>query len=77
MAYAWWLERCLPHLYALSQVDREPLGLTVRASEPIRILGLPAAEIEKFTGPEYKQLQNGNVERDVAGIKVIYARIAS
>jgi hypothetical protein len=78
MAHAWWLERCLPHLYALRAVERESLSLTSRgASEQVRIIGLPAAEIEKFTGPEYKQLENGNVERVVAGVRVIYARIAS
>jgi hypothetical protein len=75
MAHAWFLERVWPEKYSLKTVEREPLTIELK-TQPVRVIGLPAAEIEKFTGPEYERLENGSVTRVVAGVKVIYARTA-
>jgi hypothetical protein len=49
----------------------------VAGEQQVRVIGLPADELDKMTGPEYKRLENGNVTREVGGIKVIYARISA
>jgi hypothetical protein len=73
MAHAWFLERVWPEKYSLRAVERERVTIELK-TQPVRVIGLPAAEIEKFTGPEYERLENGSVTRVVAGVKVIYAR---
>jgi hypothetical protein len=75
MSHAWYLERVWPEKYSLKVVEREPLVLE-STTQPVRVIGLPAAEIEKFTGPEYRRLENGNVERVAGGMRIVYARIA-
>jgi hypothetical protein len=73
MAHAWFLERVWPEKYALKSVEREQLTIELK-TQPVRVIGLPAAELEKFTGPEYERLKDGSVTRIVAGVKIIYAR---
>jgi hypothetical protein len=76
VAHAWFLERVWPEKYSLKTVEREQLTIELK-TQPVRVIGLPAAEIEKFTGPEYERGENGSVTRVVAGVKVIYVRTAA
>jgi len=76
IAACWLLERCWPELYALRKVERT-VAEQVAGEQQVRVIGLPASELDKMTGSEYQRLENGNVTREVGGIKVIYARIAS
>jgi hypothetical protein len=76
IAACWLLERCWPELYALRKVERT-VAEQVAGEQRVRVIGLPADELDKMTGPEYKRLENGNVTREVGGIKVIYARISA
>jgi hypothetical protein len=70
------LERVYPAEFALRKVERT-VAEQVAGEQQVRVIGLPASELDKMTGPEYKRLENGNVTRDVGGIKVIYAAIAA
>jgi hypothetical protein len=70
------LERRYPNEFALRVVNRPDVN-TQETGTPTRVIGLPAAEIEKLTGPEYTQRQDGSVERVVGGIKVVYARLTA
>src|ERR1700730_344053 len=73
-AAAWWLERTAPESYSLKTVDRpEPAALP--SSEQVRVIGLPQEQLDKLVGDQYKQLPNGSVERIVAGVRVVYARL--
>ena len=71
-----YLERRYPAEFALRKVERnaeEP-----PPSEPsVRVIGLPQNELDKLTGPEYKRLESGNIAREIGGVKVIYARLAT
>jgi hypothetical protein len=75
VAHAWYLERVHPELYALRKIERAAIE-QVAGVEEVRIIGMPASEIDKLEGPEFNRLPSGNVERHVGGVKVIYARIA-
>lgn len=74
VAAAWWLERSHPNRFSLRNVERVAEVVDM-VCQPVRVIGLPIIEIEKLVGPDYRQLENGNVERSVGGVRVIYARI--
>jgi hypothetical protein len=69
-----YLERKYPNEYALRAVTRVDTT-TPEISAPVRIIGLPDEELKKLVGSEYTQLENGNVERVVAGVRILYARL--
>jgi hypothetical protein len=75
MAHAWVLERVWPERYALKTIQRTEESVSGTVATPIRIIGMSEQEIDKLQGDQYKRLENGNVERMVAGVKVIYAKI--
>jgi hypothetical protein len=75
MAHAWYCERVWPEKYALKTVERTELPQTT-IEQHVRVIGLPESEILKLVGPEYTQLDNGNVQRTVAGLKIVYAKLA-
>jgi hypothetical protein len=73
-AAAWWLERTHPDRFSLRNVERAAEVVDI-VCQPTRIIGLPSSELEKLVGDQYKQLENGSIERNVGGVRVIYARI--
>ncbi len=72
-----YLGRRYPNEFALRNVEREAITDSSSPNNvPLRVIGLPDEEIKKLVGDQYIQGADGSVERVVAGVEVISARLA-